>query len=411
MSQKLHMNYRSIMHSLVLLFLVFGTTTTVVAQDRTKSFEKQTDLEEIEGIRHWLPIEINVKSGEQTILTVIGTQLLHDALLITTKRGGLAIDLDLVVLCPNSKQEFTDVKSYPSRLHSRNSLYRKKGSRWRLGFGKDCVVEMRDLGHPTIELTTPSLTWVELTKLGKLRAEEMVDERIRLDIDGLTRVDLGHVRGKSVHISVGGSSDLRVSSVESDDTKISLDGLANAELESLTSSSIEINQSGSSDLEITSINTNQLDVAVDGLTKFVAGTVQTPVEQSTSTDVLVSSLELRGSAEVHIRQLQLPQLDVEANGLTDLELGRVITTQLNLTASGSSDVSVKRLTTDESQIYTTGLSDVEIDSLESDMVEIHSSGSSDVEVRKAKIEHLDVQAKGISDVSVRGKEWSESWGR
>ena len=399
------MKYRIVAHCLVVLLLGCGSTSTIVAQTRAQAFERQIELDDFEGIKYGLPIEVKVKTGEQNTLIVTGTQQVHDALLVTNNSGEISIDIDLVVLCPDSKQEFVEEKSFPSRLHKRNSFYKKRGKPWRLEFGSDCVVDSRVLGFPTLELTTTSLAWIKVAKIGRLHIDEMIENQIRLEIGGSARADIGRIEGKNVQITVKGNSDLRVKSLESDDTKISLSGLSGLELGTLASSLVEINQSGSTESETTSMETNRLLLTIEGLSDCDVGKVFVGERPSPTEDVAMSSIDLSGSTDVNIKQIQLPHLDIAASGLSELELGRIVADHLNLSATGTSDISVKRLTTDTSHIASSGGSDIEIVALESNVAEIHASGASDVEVRNAKVDQLDVQSKGISDVTVKGKEW------
>ena len=399
------MKYRIITHCFVVLLLSCGTISAVEAQSRSRTFEEQIELDDFEGIKYGLPIEVKVKTGDQYTLTVTGTQLLHDALLVTIERDEISIDLDLVVLCPDSKQEFIKEEHFPSRLHKSYSFYKKLGRPWRMEFGRDCVVDSKVLGFPTLELTTPSLAWIGVARLGRLRIDEMIENQIRLEIGGSARTDIGRIEGKDIQITVSGSSDLRVKSLESNVTKISLSGLSDLGLGTLESSLVEISQSGSTESETTSLETNRLLLTIKGLSDCDIGKVFGSGGPSPTEDVAMSSIDVSGSTDVNIKQIQLPQLDLAVSGLSDLEIGRITTDHLNLSATGSSGVSMKQVTTDTSQIESSGLADIEIVALESNSAEIHASGTSDVAVRKAKVDELDVQSTGISDVTVKGKKW------
>ena len=383
------------------LVLVCSVTFSCLAQDEANPYQDQIELEKTIGVNHWLPIEFNVKPGKQSMLTVKGTKLFHDALIITSKGGGLAVDLDLVVLCPDSKFKFAQTERYPSRRYRSYRLLRGKQNSWKMEFGKDCVVDAQDLGYPTIELTTPSLSWVEVSRSGQLSAEEISDTHVRIETTGLASLVIGNVKADKVQISVVGSSELSISSVDAGVTEVSLKGLADLELNTLVSARIEFKQGGSSDFEARSIDTDRLALAINGLSDFEVGKLHTISTEYSISDVAKSSLNLKGSADVIIKSLQLPRLELDVTGLCDLDLGQVDANVMKLSASGSTDISVDRLTTDESHIDISGLSDVEIESLESDTVEIHASGSSDVDARNATIAQLDVQSKGISDVSVK----------
>lgn len=398
------MNYHFVARYLVVYLIALGMTSTLLGQ--AQSFDERVELDDIEGIKHRLPFDFHVQPGDQTALTVTGSQLFHDALIITTKNGGIELDLDLVVLCPDSRQQFAKRKSYPSKRYNSFSLHREEGNGWRLEFGKDCEVYAEDLGNPTVELTTDSLAWIEVSNSGTLTAKEMVAEQIRINTSGLTSTTLDQVQADRVHITVTGSSDLSIESVEANTTEVSLSGLADFELDSLLSHSVEFKQSGSSDSNTTNMATHKLVLAVNGLSDFIAGKVQPPDEQANSS-VEVSTIDLSGSADVTVQSLELPQLELKANGLSDLDLGETVTNRLKLSATGSSDVSFKSLSTEESQIDTSGLADVEIETLDSDEVEIQASGSADVEVQKATVAHLDIRSQGLSDVSIKSKERAE----
>lgn len=407
----LHMNKRFIAHYLVLLILTCGLITTLSADNRSKAIEKHIELDGVKGISHWLPIEFSVKNGDQSLLTVTGSQRVHDALLVTNTRNRIAVDLDLAVLCPDSKQKFARDKSFPAKLHRSKSLRRYRGDHWAIEFGKDCVVDSRDLGSPVIELTTSTLARIDVTNFGKLYAQEMEmnDNQIRLNVGGLAWVEVNNIQGKHVQVSASGQSDLVINSIDAVSSKIAVNGLAELALDSLVSTGVEFKLSGSSEAQTTSISTDRLNLSMNGLSDFQADTVQTNSKQVESMNTAISSLDLSGSCDVSIKHLQLPRLEVDASGLSDLTLGQVSTNQLILSGSGSSGMSFEELTAKESEIETSGLSDLKIVSLESKMVEIHASGSSDVEVRKAKVEQFDVQATGISDVTLRGREWSGIW--
>ena len=398
------MNNRFIALHIVLLCMWCGLTATLSAEDQSKAIEKQIELDEIKGISHWLPIEFSVKKGDQSLLAVTGSQRVHDALLVTNTRGRIAVDLDLAVLCPDSNQKFARAKSFPSKLHRSRNLRRNRGDHWRIEFGKDCVVDSRDLGSPVIELTTSILARIDVTNFGKLHAEEMNDDQLRLNVGGLAWVEVNNVRGKHVHVSASGSSDLVINSIDSVSSKITVNGLADLVVDSLKSTSVEFELSGSSEAQTTSITTDRLLVSINGLSNFEADTVQSNSEQEENVNTAVSSFDLRGSSDVNIKHLQFSRLDVDASGLSDLTLGQVTTNKLKLSGSGSSDMSIEELTAEESELETSGLSDVKIVSLESKMVEIHAWGSSDVEVRKAKVEQFDVRSKGLSDVTLRSRE-------
>ena len=399
------MNYNVFTRYLVLFSLGLGMTSTVFGQ--VQSFDKLVELDDTEGIKHRLPFDFRVQPGEQTTLTVTGSQLFHDALIITSKNGGIELDLDLVVLCPDSRQQFAKRESYPSKRYNGYSLHQENRNDWHLEFGKDCVVHAKDLGNPTIELTTASLAWIDLSNSGTLRAKEMVAEHVRINMGGLSSTTLDHVQADRVHITVTGSSDLSIASVEAHTTEVSLSGLADFELDSLVSPNVEFDQSGSSDSNTIDMETQKLVLSVNGLSNFIANKVQIPLEQAESS-VEVSTIDLSGSADVTVQSLRLPQLEMKANGLSDLDLGPTVTNGLKLSAGGSSDVSIKSLSTEQSQIDTSGLADVEIDSLDSDEVEIQASGSADVEVQKVIAAHLDVRSSGLSDVSIKSKEGKES---
>lgn len=399
------MNFHVIARYLVLFFLALGMTSTLLGQ--AHSFDKRVELDETEGIKHRLPFDFHVQPGAQTALTVTGSQLFHDALIVTTRNGGIELDLDLVVLCPDSRQQFAKRKSYPSKRYNSYSLHREERNGWRLEFGKDCEVYAKDLGNPTVELSTSSLAWIEVSNSGTLTAKEMVAEHVRINTSGLTSTTLDQVQAERVHITVTGSSDLSIASVDANTTEVSLSGLADFELDSLVSPNVEFTQSGSSDSNTTSIVTHKLLLAVNGLSDFIAGKVQPPAEQA-DTRVEVSTIDLSGSADVTIQSLQVPQLELKANGLSDLDLGQTVTDRLKLSTAGSADVSFKSLSTEESEIDTSGLADVEIETLDSDEVEIQASGSADVEVQKATVARLDVRSRGLSDVSIKSKERTES---
>ena len=398
------MSYRTFTYCLAVLTLGWISNTPIVAQTQSQSIEKLIEMDVIEEIENWLPIEINVKTGARTSMTVSGTPLLHDALLISTKSGAVSIDLDLVLLCPDSKQKFVKDKGYPARQHRNSLYYQRRGERWKLEFGRDCVVDSRDLGSPTIELITPSLAKVNVAKYGKLRVDEMIDDQVRIEIGGLARAEIARVEGQDVQISVTGSSDLNVDSLESVSTSISLSGLSGSEVGSIASSLVKIKQSGSSELATTSIETNRLVLSINGLSGCEVGRIFSSEGLSPNTDAPTSLLDLSGSSDASISYVELPKLDIDVSGLSDLELGQVQSNQLNLSAGGTSGVSVKRLSTDETQIETTGLADVEISAIEGNKAEIYASGISDVEVRTAKIDQLDVRSSGIGDVSVKGRE-------
>ena len=395
------MNYQCITRYLVLSLLALGMTSTLLGQ--AQSFDKRVELDDTEGIKHRLPFDFHVQPGEQSALKVTGSQLFHDALIITTKNGGVELDLDLVVLCPDSRQQFAKRKSYPSKRYDSYSLYQEKPKGWHLEFGEDCTVHAKDLGNPTVELTTASLAWIEVSNSGILKAKEMVAEHVRINTSGLTSATLDHVQAERVHIMVTGSSNLSIASVDANTTEVSLSGLADFELDSLVSPNVEFKQSGTSDSNTTNMVTHKLVLAVNGLSDFIAGKVQPPLEQVDSR-VEVSTIDLGGSADVTVQSLQLPQLELKANGLSDLDLGQTVTDRLKLSATGSADVSFKSLSTEESQIDTSGLADVEIETLDSDEVEIRASGSADVEVQKAKVANIDIRSQGLSDVSIKSKE-------
>ncbi|MYD45409.1 MAG: hypothetical protein F4W92_03570 [Gammaproteobacteria bacterium] len=400
------MNYQVVTRFLVLLLFGLGMTSVLTAQAKSQSFDEQVELEDTEGIKHRLPIDFHVQPGEQTTLTVTGSQLFHDALIITAKNGGVELDLDLVVLCPDSRQKFAKRESYPSKRYNGYSLHRENRTGWRLEFGKDCTVHAKDLGYPTIEMTTPTLAWIEVSHSGTLNAEEMVSEHVRIDTGGLATAVLDRVQAERVRITVTGSSNLSIASVDAELAQVSLSGLADFELDSIVSPIVLFEQSGSSDSNTTDMVTDQLVLAANGLSDFVAGKIQSPNEQ-TNSDVEVSTINLSGSADVTIQSLRLPGLELKANGLADLELGQTVTNRLKLSASGSSDVSFKNLAAEESQIDSSGLADIEVETLDSEVIEIQASGSADVEVQKATVAHIDVRSTGLSDVSIKSKERAE----
>ena len=394
---------------LVLLLLGLGMISTLEAQAQSQSFDKQIQLEDTEGIKHRLPIDFRIQPARQTTLTVTGNQLFHDALIITTKNGGVEVDLDLVVLCPDSRQQFAKSDSYPSRRYNNYSLFQEKSNGWKLKFGKDCNVSAQDLGYPTIELTTPSLAWIEVSRSGSVRAKEMVTAHVRIDVSGLAAAELDQVQAERVDITGTGSSNLSIASVEANTSQVSLSGLADFELDTIVSPRVEFDQSGSSDSNVTNVVTDRLVISVNGLSDFIAGKIQTPKEPANSS-YEVSAINLSGSANVTVQSLRLPQLELKANGLSDLDLGQTVTNRLKLSASGSSDVLLTSLTAEESHLVTSGLADVEVETLNSDVFEIQASGSAHVEVQKATVAHMDVRSSGLSDVSIKSKERSESTG-
>ncbi|MCY3540993.1 MAG: DUF2807 domain-containing protein [Gammaproteobacteria bacterium] len=394
---------------LVFLLLGLGMISTLVVQAQSQSFDKQVELKEAEGIKHRLPIDFHVQPGQHAALTVTGNQLFHDALIITTKNGGVEVDLDLVVLCPDSRQKFAKRDTYPSQRYNNYSLFQEKSKGWKLEFGKDCNVAAQDLGYPTIALTTLSLAWIEVSRSGTVRAKEMVTAHVRIDMSGLAAAELDHVQAERVDITVTGSSNLSIASLEANTSQVSLSGLADFDLDSIVSPKVEFDQSGSSDSNTTNLVTDRIVITVDGLSTFVAGKIQTPGDQANSSGE-VSAINLSGSADVTVQSLRLPQLELKADGLSDLDLGQTVTNRLKLSASGSSDVSFTSLTTEESQIDTSGLADVEVETLDSDVFEIQASGSAHVEVQKATAAHMDVRSTGLSDVSIKSKERTESNG-
>lgn len=403
---ELPMNHLVLARSLVLLLIGCGTISTIVVQAQSQSIEKQIELDVVEGIKHWLPIDVNVSTGEQTTLTVTGTQLFHDALVVETSDGGVAVDIDLVILCPDSRQKFTQNRSYPSRRYNGYSLRRENQNGWQLEFGKDCTVDAQDLGFPTVELTTPKLSWIEVFHSGKFKAEEMASEQVRIDVSGLAYVELENVQADIANISVSGSSGLSIDTMDTSATQVSLNGLADIEVNSLVSSRVEFNQSGTSESDITNLVTERIVLDLDGLSDFNAIEIETPSEP-TDSDVAVSTLDLSGSAELTVQSLQLPRIEVDVNGLSNLDLGKLTTDRLKLSTTGSSDISIENLTTDESQIDSSGLSDLKIETLNSDVVEIRASGSADVEVQKAKVAQFDIRSSGLGDVSIKSREQSE----
>ena len=400
------MNFRVLARSLGLLLIGCGTISTIVVQAQSQSIEKQVELDVVEGIKHWLPIDVRVHTGEQTKLTVTGTQLFHDALIVDSKDGGVGVDLDLVILCPDSRQKFAkNQKSYPSKRYNGYSLKRENNNGWQLEFGRDCKVTAQELGFPSIELTTPTLSWIEVHS-GQFKAEEMAFEHVRIDVGGLASVELDRIQAEKANISVSGSSDLSIASVEASETQLSLSGLADIEMDSLVSTRVEFNQSGSSDSDTTELVTEQLVLAVNGLSDFTAGKIETPPEPTYS-DIVVSTIDLSGSAELTAQFIQLPGIDLDVNGLSNLDLGQLTADKVKLNTTGSSDISIKSLTASESQIDSSGLSDLKIETLNSDVVEIQASGTADVEVQKAKVAQFDVRSSGLSDVSIKSKERSE----
>lgn len=400
------MNFHVLARSLVLLLVGCGTITTIVTQAQSQSIEKQVELDVVEGIKHWLPIDVRVHTGEQTKLTVTGTQLFHDALIVDSKDGGVGVDLDLVILCPDSRQKFAKKESYPSRRYNGYSLKRENSNGWQLEFGKDCTVEAQDLGFPTIELTTPSLSWIEVFHSGNFTAKEMASENVRIDVSGLAYVELENVQAEVANISVSGSSGLSIDTTKTRETQVSLNGLADIEIYTLVSSRVEFNQSGTSESDITNLVTERLVLDLDGLSDFNVKEIETPAEPTDSV-VAVSTFDLSGSAEMAVQSIQLPQIEVDVNGLSNLDLGQLTADRVKLNATGSSDISIESLTTDESQIDSSGLSDVKIETLNSDVVEIQASGSADVEVQKAKAAQFDIRSSGLGDVSIKSKERSD----
>ena len=392
------MNSHNLTRYLVLFLLGLGTITTLFGH--AHSFDEQVELDHVDGVKHWLPIDFHVQPGEQPTLTVSGSQLFHDALLVTTKDSGIELNLDLVVLCPESRQPFAKRKSFSSKLYKNFKRHQEKREGWRLELGNDCEVSAKDLGYPTVELSTANLAWIEVSNYATLIAKEMVAERVGINTRGLSSITVDHIQAERAHIKVTGSSNLSVSSIDADETEVSLNGLADFELDSLVSPKIEFTQSGSSDCDTTSVVTHRFVLVVTGLSEFFASKVQSPMEE-TDSGTEVSSIDVSGSAEVAIQNLMITQLELKVNGLSDLELGPTITNRLKLTAAGSSDVSFKSLSTGEIQIDTSGLADVQIQTLDSDEVEIRASGVADVEVQSAEVGHLDVRSKGLSDVSIK----------
>ncbi|MXW07270.1 MAG: hypothetical protein F4Z87_03940, partial [Gammaproteobacteria bacterium] len=338
---------------LVLLLFGLGMTSTQVVQAQSQSFDKQVELKDAEGIKHRLPIDFHVQPGPQATLTVTGNQLFHDALIIITKKGGVEVDLDLVVLCPDSRQKFAKSDSYPSQRYNSYSLFQEKSKGWKLEFGKDCNVTAQDLGYPTIELTTPSLAWIEVSRSGTVRAMEMVTAHVRIDMSGLAAAELDQVQAERVDITGTGSSNLSIASLDANTSQVSLSGLADFELDSLVCPRVEFDQSGSSDSNVTNVVTDRLVISVNGLSDFSAGKIQTSKEPANSS-AEVSAINLSGSANVTVQSLRLPTLELKADGLSDLDLGQTVTNRLKLSASGSSDVSLTNLTAEESHIDTSG---------------------------------------------------------
>lgn len=399
------MIFRMITQCLGVLFLGCVITSSSITQSLDQTMEKRIEVNQVNEIEYWWPIEVRVKTGEQTEVRTVGSQLFHDAILVNAKLGVLSIDLDLVVLCPDSEQKFVEERSFPARLHNGSSHHIKRNAKWKLQFGKDCVVESRDLGSPVIEVTTPALSSVKVTKFGRLRIEEMIDDQILIKVGGTATAEIDRVRGEIVHAFLSGSSSLNVESMESVVNTISLSGTAELEFGSLASSRVNLYQSGSSELESKSIETDQLVLKVDGTSDTTVRRVFASAEPSDFEDLTSSTIGLSGSTDISIENLQLPELEIHVSGTSDLSLGKVNSDRLTISTSGSSDVSVEQVSTDQSKIESRGTSDVKITKFESSQAEIHSSGTSDVKVRSASVDQLDVQSKGTSSVTVQGQTW------
>jgi len=115
----------------------------------------------------------------------------------------------------------------------------------------------------------------------------------------------------------------------------------------------------------------------------------------------LKSISLRGSGDVYVKPIEVPELELEVDGSGEMKLFSVSAEVLDISVAGSGAIQLAEARAEDMEVSVAGSGEVDLGIVEAGRLEVSMSGSGDIQATEnGRSELVDVNLAGSGDIDL-----------